>query len=201
VGAVVTSKRAEKRLIAAEVAFEARLNRDFGDGYMDAYIADACVDGIACLRRPAGSLDEYEVHAFLKRVTFDYLASAAWDVAIAEDEAEMRELLVAAIELVDDFEMFVELVIGPTTFLAGCSSEDYAVMTAGSIETYAISRNGKYATFDTGSEDGFPYYLMSGPVDGAPGAEDVAAAVASFGGPGPGVSATNDFEVNEEALD
>jgi hypothetical protein len=181
----------------ARAAFDARLDRDFGDAYLDTLIASALADAIMCAREE-GALDEDAAWSILSFADFEYEDDLLETVLETHAVEELVDLLIAALESVDR-ELLVQ-VVGPVEELGGFDSSDFAVMTAGYATTWAIRRNGMVAIFEEGDDSMSSYEIRDRrPEANDPTLRELRLEVgAAYGGLGPGVWIAGADELDDE---
>lgn len=147
----------ESRVNAARTAVEEYLNRNFGDGGIENLIASALTAGLDQLRDADGVLEVEDVESLLWPYDLDALAAPLAATDRDDVAGEVNEFL-------DDetLDNAIETMIGSVAAIGGMDSSSFAVMTAGSITHNVLLRGDHYTTFDTGTEELFDYYSMSG---------------------------------------
>jgi hypothetical protein len=187
---------------SATDAFEARLDRDFGDNWISTIVGDAVADGIEVLRHPdsSGRHDD-DLDAFLRSKFTAPTIDAITDSAARLVGAELRAAIIEDL----GFEAAEDLasLLGPVDWVGGSDSSRFAVMVAGRIDVWVVRRNGRFATFETGDDTYDADYLSAGRAESAdPNLRRTRLEVAErFAGLSRGVSIAGEDELDGELRD
>ncbi len=187
------------RIVAARVAFDARLDREFGGGPLIRMLARAVADGIERLHHPDAPVDEQEVRHFVESVQLEAIADVVAELAGDDDLAGSLEEAISDIDP-DDVLQLLE-VIGPVEELGGFDSSNAAVMTASSWTWYSITRKGLCTTFGCGSEEMLDGFVADEPwpLEDDPSCREARLDIArSLGGLLPGMWIADADEIDNE---
>jgi hypothetical protein len=187
---------------AAVEALTRHLDEHFGNCYLPSYIAEALAAGIAALRAADPKNLEEDVAEFLESAvpSLGDTRKLARESASLDDADETAERLSETIEM-GEVDGAISDVLGGYAAIGGWSSLGFAVMTADTMETCVITRNGRFATFDRSSVDGWDNYCLTASQDLAsdPDFHDLRLEIASnCFGLGPGVSIVGEDELDDE---